>query len=274
MGKILKRVLCPILPAAGTSVELPEQESNHVVRVLRLKSGDQVEALDGHGNSLIGLLRIAGKKAWLENPIGTDHQVRKQPEEETILPLVLEVAIIKADPMVWMIEKAVELGVRELVPLITDHCVVKVEGKGPAEFQERWQKIADQSLKQCGRLKRMEVLPPVQFKEWLQKCPNSAKDRRYWCDKDDRLKVPDLLEELSKIPAAELRNEVVRLMIGPEGGWSEGEIEMLRAFSRSVSLGPLILRAETAGTAALSIASAWIRLARAPLDKSLDPKRN
>ena len=67
--------------------------------------------------------------------------------------------MLKADAMSWAIEKAVELGVSRLTPVIADHCVVKLT-KGPTEFRERWQRIADQALKQCGRLERMTIEDP------------------------------------------------------------------------------------------------------------------
>jgi 16S rRNA (uracil1498-N3)-methyltransferase len=236
-------------------VNLPETEANHATRVLRLKDGDTVEAIDGQGHSVPAILRVHGGPVRLELPTATPQSKTDVPG--AIVPLILEMAVLKGDAMEWTVEKTVELGIRRLIPVLTAHTVVQIKSKGPEAFRERWQKIADQALKQCGRLERLKIDLPTPLTELMpaQKtdCP------RLWCDEAAASgKDPDLLSALGEAWSA----DELRLLIGPEGGWSSEEREMLAKAARKVTLGPLVLRAETAAIQALSLASATYRTAK------------
>ena len=253
----MKRILCPNLPVPGRPVELPEAEARHATLVLRLRDGDEVEAIDGKGNATVGILRVRGGPIRLEST-GAAPIIRGADRHETV-PLSLELSVLKGDAMEWVVEKAVELGVRRLVPTLTSHTVVQIDRKGPEFFQQRWQKIADQALKQCGRLERMEILPPLDFEAVLLRSPHSAKKPRIWCDEAVAKDGEFLLERLRKLEGI----EEVSLLIGPEGGWSQTERERLlnpsTGAGERVSLGPLTLRAETAALFAISLAVARFR---------------
>lgn len=242
----MKRVLCPKLPAPGHSVPLPENEAHHAVQVFRLKDGDRVEALDGQGGAVVAILRNRAGAMMLE----FEKPVQKGGSET--LPIRLEMSVLKGDAMEWVVEKAVELGVETFVPVVTAHTVVQLERKGEAFFQARWQRIADQSLKQCGRLNRMEVALPVTLETLLA----GPKQARYWCDEEK-----ESGEFLGSLDYSAVQS--VSLLIGPEGGWSFRERDLLRISGGArVSLGPLVLRAETAAIFAISVAVAGLRRGR------------
>lgn len=211
--------------------------------------------MDGKGNALLAVLRVRGEEVLLETP-SESVEIRHSTRSET-LPVTLELAALKGDAMEWAIEKAVELGAARVAPLITAHTVVQMDRKGPEAFRERWQKIADQALKQCGRLSRMEILLPEPLDQAMSRRANSAAQPRVWCDESSRGETPELLRWLA-LPEQNSLQEL-RILIGPEGGWSEKERGLLQSSGARVSLGPLVLRAETAAIAALSIATASFR---------------
>ena len=169
----MRRALCSHLPPKiGDAVEIPQLESNHLISVLRLKPGETIEVLDGSGLSAPATLFFRGKALFAEltsSPQG-------KPELQSH-PLHLSMAILKGDAMEWVVEKAVELGVRTLTPFESEFSVVDLRKKGPEAFQERWQKIADQALKQCGRLSRMKIEMPTTFESLLLK-----KTQLVWLD--------------------------------------------------------------------------------------------
>ncbi len=247
----MKRFLCPQLPEPHQPVLLPKPEAKHATHVLRLENGDQVEAMDGKGRAVIARLRIG------DGPIRLEYVERLEVghlASQEVSPIRLEMAVLKGEAMEWVVEKSVELGVRTFVPVLTAHTVVQVKHKGPEAFQARWQKIADQALKQCGRLERMEVHLPTPLEQLLSEVPSVVEKPRLWCDEGERESAPRLGKWLSSlsIPLEELR-----LLIGPEGGFSRLERELLEASHvQKMSLGPVVLRAETAALYVVAVARA------------------
>lgn len=264
-----KRILCAQLPKPGRPSSLSEAEGHHALRVLRLRDGQCVEAMDGQGHHTLATLRIKGGKPFLE-ALESDAELGNQPPVAPFalqnlavepLPLVLEAAILKGVAMEWLVEKAVELGVKQLIPVLTDHTVVQTKLKGGESFRIRWQKIADQALKQCGRLTAMKISAPIELTELLSQDPLRLHvgEQRLWCDENAVSNAPFLLRHLNTnsgtLPA-------IRLLIGPEGGWSAAERDLLLAecqisATHRVHLGPAILRAETAGLYAVSVCSGY-----------------
>ncbi len=259
-----KRLLCPSVPTPGRPVELPEAEAEHATRVLRLRDGDRVEALDGKGRSAQVILRVRG------GPVQLEYAGESEASRIPIPDFTLEMAILKGDAMEWVVEKSVELGVKTLIPVITDHTVVQIRQKGPEAFRQRWQKIADQALKQCGRLDRMEIALPIALEELLGQKPSQETLPRLWCDEAGREEMPELLDWLiektgSDAPGPRLQG--ARLLIGPEGGWSQNERELLSRSTSStirLSLGPWVLRAETAAISGIGIITAFLRRSMTP----------
>ncbi len=243
MRSRIPRVLCGTLPTSKSPVQLPEDEASHLHSVLRLRDGDPVVALDGKGHEVQARLQHRDKTAW----VATDHDkpTRTHSLDDETTPLVLEVAILKGDAMSWVIEKAVEMGVRRLVPLVCDYGVVEIGKKGSQHFVERWQRIADQALKQCERLNRMKVDAPSPVLETLK-----YQAHQRWVAVEPRAGFEEAVPFRFLSEALKERDEI-HVLVGPEGGWSPAECDAFRAESkhralRPASLGPLVLRAETA----------------------------
>lgn len=243
----MRKALCSHLPAKiGESVEIPQAESNHLISVLRLKPGDAIEILDGHGSSAQATLFYKGKSLFAEL---TSLPLTKK--ELHSHPLHLSMAILKGDAMEWVIEKAVELGVRTLTPFESEFSVVDLRKKGPEAFQERWQKIADQALKQCGRLSRMTIEMPTSFENVLLK-----KTQLVWLDETLAYEPESARWNDYYLPNITVAGEP-ELMIGPEGGFSPAEKNRLLQPSKKeikrAHAGAAILRAETAALWGISV---------------------
>ena len=252
----LKRILCQRIPEPNRPTELAETEATHATRVLRLKDGDRVEAIDGKGHAALAKLRTRGGPTRLEF---CEKTATPSDSDSQLVPVILEMSVLKGDAMEWVVEKAVELGVTKLIPVLTAHTVVQMDRKGPEAFQERWQKIADQALKQCGRLAGLAVETPIPFERLLT---TPLEGVRIWCDEQERGSIPSLLSWLETERSKNL--SPLHILIGPEGGWSQNERDLLTREDASklasVSLGPLVLRAETAAISALSLVASDFRV--------------
>ncbi len=246
----MRRALCDSLKTSRSKpVEIPESEARHLVSVMRLGPGDEIELLDGMGFRANARLLMRDKKVFGE--------LTEEPATDPArcsLPIRLHLAILKGDAMEWVIEKAVELGVRSLVPVETEFTVVKIHKKGADAFRERWQRIADQALKQCGRLDRMEIAEPVSFEQLLlDPTPMFWLDETLARDGTRESHLASLMDSASFSAGTSL-------LIGPEGGLSPAERGRLlhltgsgkKAITRA-HLGSLILRAETAALFGVSL---------------------
>jgi 16S rRNA (uracil1498-N3)-methyltransferase len=242
-----RRLLLEVLPQPLQPLALlTEFEANHATQVLRLRSGTTIEVLDLQGGAVLATLDIQGKKVFAKFLEALEPQPRS-----LIMPITLEMAVLKGDAMDWVIEKSVEMGVDSIAPVFTDHCVVQADRKGPEYFQSRWQRCADQALKQCGRRWRMKIELPISLRERLQITAPSASALR-WIAIEPTARdlesaaplTPEQLLKRSKFPQ--------HLLIGPEGGWSENEKRFLPQEGTSVNLAPWTLRAETAALNTIS----------------------
>jgi len=263
-----KRLLCPQLPRKGNPSILTETEAHHAIRVLRLRDGEIIEAMDGNGHKGFATLRIRGGQPRLEFIESEQEAPSPQQVKKTSLPIILEMSVLKGDAMEWVVEKSVELGVQCLIPVLTDYTVVQMKSKSPDSFRERWQKIADQALKQCGRLERLEVRLPMSLEnlltERIEKKNSTHSSFRLWADETSAGSCPFILNWLNNREPSPLPPEI-RILVGPEGGWSSNERLLLTQESQispiyRVDLGPQILRAETAALFAISVVSAQLRL--------------
>lgn len=256
-----RRFLCGSIPPLGGTVLLSETEKNHALKVLRLTLGSLVIALDGKGKAVIAELcslpQGIGLKATSELPADSA-------ENTNAINVVLEIAILKGDAMEWTIEKAVELGVSQFQPIVSERTVVQIREKGPEFFKIRWQKIADQALKQCERLKRMEILLPISLQDILKPMYFQSGVRFLALERRNAV-LPDLL---TSVELREFKNnefDHYRWMVGPEGGWSDQEVTLFEntikkedGIIRPVTLGPTIMRAETAALYGVSVLQSWI----------------
>ncbi len=226
---------------AGVAV-LSREESHHALSVLRLKRGDAVELLDGHGQHLRGVA------AGTENGVLTVaiDQNQKNAAKSSPRPVItLAAAVIKPDKMDILIQKACELGVSRIAPLLCERGVVRLTGERWAGKVARWRRIADGSCKQCGRGEAPQIDAPRRFKDFLE--TESASH--------DLMLFPTLAAQGKSLSEALSEREAssVLVFIGPEGDFSQKETgEALSKGVTPVTLGPLILRSETAALYALS----------------------
>lgn len=237
----------PLTPSQNR-YEIPSGEAKHLTQVLRLGPEDEFEIIDGHGHFAKAKLFFRDKQVMgelLEKP--------QTLASRCSFPIHLRMCIIKGDAMEWVVEKATELGVREFTPIESEFCVVKTHKKGADSFQERWQKIADQALKQSGRLDRMKINSPIDFETSLK-----GSDSLFWLD-ETLSQNPDATQHFSR-QLENAKTPEISAIIGPEGGFSPQERSRLlqltegdrREIKRS-HLGAIILRAETAALAAISM---------------------
>lgn len=225
----------------GVSVAVPADESHHLARVLRVQPGDRVLVFDGQGREAEATVESAGRlglSVRIHQPIFHAHPPCR---------IILFQAVLKNERMDEVVQKAVELGVAELVPLDAEHSIAR----RPGEKLERWRKIALGAARQSGNPFLMDVRNPASVAESVQEAAGldlalfgslEAGAQPLW----------DALEPLRH------RNGVkAGLWIGPEGDWSGGEYASLRSAAiRPVTLGPLVLRAETAAFYGLSVIGA------------------
>lgn len=213
--------------------ELNGDDARHLTRVLRVEPGQRYEISDNH-NVYLAEIEIARKERVI---FRTLEKIESPP-----LPfqIVLYPALFKFDRFEWMIEKATELGVAEIVPVESIRSERGLE-RAAHKRVERWRRIAVEASQQSRRAHLPEVHEPISFEDALSR----PAETRYVLDE-----APGGLS----LARAHSQSGTVALLIGPEGGWTEDErAACVKSGWTRVSLGPLILRAETAAIAALAI---------------------
>ena len=215
---------------------------NHMKNVLRMKPREPVEISDG--NNLRYLCEVTSYE-----PDRAILSILEKQEADTELEskLYLFQGLPKNDKMELIVQKAVELGAYEIIPVATKRCVVKLDEKKASKKVERWNSIAESAAKQAGRGLIPEVTKVMRFQEALQKAKNL-----------DVILIPyelaEGMEETKSVIRAIRRGQSVGVFIGPEGGFEREEVEeAISQGAKSVTLGRRILRTETAGLTMLSI---------------------
>lgn len=223
------------------TVELVGDEFHHLKTVTRLEAGENVELLDGQGGlAKATILSIEKRKALLE--IVSVAQLPSLPFPH----LTLAVCIPKFQTMDLIIQKSAELGVQKLVPLLSERSFVRKDSPVLREKRARWNKISLESCKQCGRSWPMEILDPVSLETFLIQSDSKSSVFLFEGEATQNIK-----SELSKMNSS-LKN--ISAIIGPEGGFSLGEVALFRTKDlKPVTLGDLVLRVETACIATLSV---------------------
>lgn len=211
--------------AAGSAVTLTRDEQHHA-HVVRVREGEEVEVFNGRGASFVAT--YSSDQLQLTGPA---------PNREARVALHLAMAIINLDKFDLVLQKATELGVRSIIPLVTERVEIRPERyRGKAE---RWRKIVFEAVKQSGRSVIPPVEEPTEFVD-VMKC--------------DGLKI---LFDADAEPATQQLNNPATLLIGPEGGWSDGELRVAREHGCTFErLGVRRLRAETAAIVAIALVTA------------------
>ncbi len=221
-------------------VTLDKNESYHALSVLRLKAGEVVELLDGEGGIFQGIVASAERGQVQISVRG----VLKRGIPSRI-EITLAISVIKPERMELLIQKACELGAHSIVPLISERTVVQLSSERWESKMKRWQKIAQESCKQCGRPSPPLIQPVLEFKKFVQTI------YQYDLSLIPTLAVP--VEELYSTLNANKSAKSALILIGPEGDFSKNEALLaIQHGAKPVSLGPLVLRSETAAIYSLS----------------------
>ena len=223
---------------AGVNVEADRAQANYLLNVLRLKAGAPVLLFNGRDGEWLASIEPSGRKACHLRP---ERQTRPQPEPYT---LIYCFAPLKQGRLDYMIQKAVEMGAGVLQPVLTHHTqVTKIN-------MERVQANALEAAEQCGILSIPQCNESVRLTAMLEQWP----DDRLLVFADESASEENPIEKLQSLP----KTAETALLIGPEGGFSQVERQLLLAqsFVTPISLGPRILRADTAAVAALAVLQA------------------
>lgn len=217
----------------GDFIDLDPGEAHHARDVLRLRPGETVRVLDGAGHVYLGTWDPGGGRVHIE-------QIMHMPPFHC--EVTLAVALLKGERWDWLLQKGVEIGVSCIVPLLARHSVVRVREGEFEERRERWKQIAVSALKQSGQ----PFLPAIALPATVDDFCRSVSTGARWM----------LSERGGAALKSVLTPQLTRLsvLVGPEGGWSDVELEASRREGfEPVSLGPAVLRAETAPLYVLSV---------------------
>ncbi|MAH32086.1 MAG: 16S rRNA (uracil(1498)-N(3))-methyltransferase [Marinobacter sp.] len=226
--------------AVGSQCQLDDNAANHVGRVLRMQAGQALLLFNGDGHDYHATITEAGKKHVL---VAVTEAAGN--ETESPLRVVLAQTLSKGDRMDYAVQKAVEMGVSEIVPLTTERCDVKLKGDREDKRLRHWQQVAISAAEQCGRARVPEIQPVMTVQQWLEHA--RACDLRLVLHHRTERSL-NTLEKPSSIA----------LMIGPEGGLTAEEIALAEDNGfLPVALGPRVLRTETAPVAAIALCQ-WL----------------
>lgn len=223
--------------AAGVETALPAQAGEHVARVLRLAAGDPLTLFNGDGNDYAATIASVGKREVRVRVLD-----RQAVDRESPLRLTLAQGVARGEKMDLIVQKATELGVARIVPLLTERSEVKLDAARAEKRLMHWRAVAASACEQCGRACLPEVLPAMPLQAWLSSLDGGAALRLA------------LLPEAA-VSARELQpvRDGALLVVGPEGGLGERDVALLsEAGFTNLRLGPRVLRTETAGLAALA----------------------
>lgn len=220
----------------STEVTLPAQAAEHVARVLRMNTGDPLVLFNGDGHDYSATILAAGKR-----DVSVRIESRQAVGNESPLSLTLAQGIARGEKMDLIVQKATELGVARIVPLITERSEVKLDASRAEKRLAHWRAVATSACEQSGRACVPEITPALPLGAWLA-----------------QLAVDGALR-LALLPESAMAVRDLRfgaggiLVVGPEGGLGERDIAALAAAGfEGLRLGPRILRTETAGLAALA----------------------
>lgn len=224
-------------PAVGTSVTIEGADARHIAGALRMTPGETLILCDGAGTDFACTITGVEREA-----VTLSVDAATPTTAEPSLAVTLYMGLPKGDKMELIIQKCVELGVTAIVPVSTSRCIVRLDGKDAAKKQTRWQKIADEAAGQSGR----GILPRVETPiTWKQALARWEQENTLLCYEGGGQPIGKLVS-----PA----DTAVSLVVGPEGGFDPAEVEAVTAVGgRIATLGPRILRCETAPIAALAV---------------------
>ncbi len=220
---------------SGQILDLPDNIVRHL-NVLRLKHEEEIVLFNGNGHAyparLLGLEKRRARAEVLRE---------ERADNESPLNITLIQSVSSGERMDFTLQKSVELGVSEIQPVISERTTVRLQGERADKKVERWQEIVISACEQSGRNIVPNVLPLMSYRQALQKMPS------------EKTKLLLSLNRAQKLNQIQLSSDGLIFMVGPEGGWTEQEEQQAFAVGfQSVTLGPRVLRTETASLAAIA----------------------
>ncbi len=215
--------------------ELPEAQAHYIGRVLRHAAGDAVQLFDGSGQEYLGELIEVGKKA-----VRVELREQLAGQAESPLRIHLGQGLSRGERMDWAIQKATELGVSEITPIVSERCEVRLKDERADKRLAHWRQVAISACEQCGRSVLPVIHAPITLAEWQAHV-------------QAELKL--VLHPVAAPLESHARPHSLAFLIGPEGGLSEAEVAQAKAAGfHAARLGPRVLRTETAPVVALAVA--------------------
>ena len=237
---------------SGSVVELPRETGAHLAKVLRARSGDAVVLFNGDGREFTGIVeKVQGSR--VSASIGAARSI----DRESLFQLTLVQCVPRGDRMDFIVQKATELGVVRIVPVLSQRSVVRLDESQSASKQAHWRAVAISACEQCGRNRLPSVNAPLPLLSYLGGLARSTTSPalRLVLEPERAQRAELGARSLDIAPPGSVAS--AEIAIGPEGGFAPEELEAfdLSAFSR-VGLGPRVLRTETAAIAAIAVLQA------------------
>ena len=222
----------------GSELALERDQARYLGRVLRLRVGDHLLVFDGEGSEFAATITAIDQRSAT---LRVDERIPASTESPLRLHLVQ--GISRGERMDFVVQKATELGVKRITPVLTEFGVVKLDAARAEKRREHWQQVAASACEQCGRVRLPLIDAPIRLNSWFGNKPK-------------HVDLQIILKPGATTPLKNIENPATKmcLLIGPEGGFSEAEYKDAEiAGFRPVSLGPRVLRTETAAVAAIAI---------------------
>ena len=232
------RIHAPVTLARDSVVELPASSADHLVRVLRMQVGQTLTLFNGDGRDHAAEITRIDKRGAAVRVTSTGVDVAS----ESPLRITLAQGVARGEKMDWIVQKATELGVHAIVPLITERTEVKLDAERAQRRVAHWQAVVIAACEQSGRAVVPKITPPIKLADWVAGLGDAAGVR---LSLDPKSKLVPRTLDLDRLTAT--------LIVGPEGGLAKNDLDLLsQAGFRGLRLGPRVLRTETAGIAAIS----------------------
>ena len=224
----------------GNKIRCSTSEQKHITTVLRMQHGDQVRFLDGNGNYYTAILQCVNEKNLVAQIINQGFNPQKLPS------ITLFQGLTKSSKMDLVMQKATEIGVDQIVPMITDRSIINLKPSAHIQKHARWQRIAHEATKQCKRLRLPDILQPKSFTD-CSLLFGDFDETIILYEHETVRSIKSVLRDFSSLDS-------VAVVIGPEGGFTNKENETALAENCiPATLGTNILRAETAAVVAVAL---------------------
>lgn len=223
------------------TIKITGSDAHHLMHVMRAKAGQLVTVVDDNGQ--VAAMEMV---AFSDSAVTLQLKEHLAADTESPLKIMLAQCLLKADKMDMVVQKAVELGAVGVIPISSQNCVARYDAKKGAARKDRWQKIADEAAKQCGRTALLKVRPIVTLGQFLADMQATDSSLVFFYENENEQSAKEYLRSL--------KAKQIVLLVGPEGGFSLDEAKLIEETGgKSVTLGPRILRAETAALTAIAV---------------------